>query len=99
MLYGCARLVYSIRNNSYTKNNNNQIIFESLIDKVLPITLTPEDLGITRENSQPYEEIINTFGHIHHIDGNRDNNNLENLTLICPSCHGKTHFEMSKSID
>jgi hypothetical protein len=30
-------------------------------------------------------------GHaIHHIDYNKDNNNEENLILLCPSCHSKT---------
>lgn len=24
---------------------------------------------------------------VHHIDGNRDNNNLANLQVLCPNCH------------
>ena len=27
---------------------------------------------------------------LHHIDGNHDNNNLENLQLLCPNCHSQT---------
>ena len=27
---------------------------------------------------------------IHHIDGNRQNNELENLQLLCPNCHSYT---------
>jgi 5-methylcytosine-specific restriction endonuclease McrA len=27
---------------------------------------------------------------LHHIDGNRFNNNLENLQLLCPNCHALT---------
>lgn len=27
---------------------------------------------------------------IHHIDGNRTNNELENLQLLCPNCHSYT---------
>ena len=27
---------------------------------------------------------------IHHIDGNRKNNSLENLQLLCPNCHSYT---------
>lgn len=27
---------------------------------------------------------------LHHIDGCRSNNKLENLTLLCPNCHAKT---------
>jgi hypothetical protein len=28
--------------------------------------------------------------HLHHIDGNRKNNNLNNLMLLCPNCHSQT---------
>lgn len=27
---------------------------------------------------------------IHHIDGNRRNNRLENLQILCPNCHSQT---------
>ena len=27
---------------------------------------------------------------IHHIDGDRFNNNLSNLMILCPNCHSKT---------
>lgn len=27
---------------------------------------------------------------LHHIDGNRENNKLTNLQLLCPNCHAKT---------
>ena len=29
---------------------------------------------------------------VHHKDGNRNNNNLENLALICPNCHYEEHY-------
>jgi predicted nucleic acid-binding Zn ribbon protein len=29
---------------------------------------------------------------VHHIDENRDNNELENLELICPNCHFEEHL-------
>lgn len=28
---------------------------------------------------------------LHHCDGDRDNNALENLQVICPNCHAQTH--------
>ena len=28
--------------------------------------------------------------HLHHIDGNHNNNKLENLQLLCPNCHALT---------
>ena len=27
---------------------------------------------------------------LHHIDGNRGNNKLENLLIVCPNCHSQT---------
>lgn len=29
---------------------------------------------------------------VHHKDQNRQNNNLENLELICPNCHAEEHY-------
>ena len=29
---------------------------------------------------------------VHHKDRNKRNNELENLELICPNCHGEEHF-------
>lgn len=28
---------------------------------------------------------------LHHIDGNKENNNLNNLQILCPNCHAFTH--------
>lgn len=33
-----------------------------------------------------------------HIDGNRDNNNLPNLRLLCPNCHALTPTYRGKNI-
>lgn len=30
---------------------------------------------------------------VHHIDGNHGNNEIDNLCLICPSCHKKEHYK------
>ena len=37
--------------------------------------------------------------HLHHIDGNRTNHELENFEFRCPNCHGITlnHSKMKKS--
>lgn len=29
---------------------------------------------------------------VHHKDKNRQNNNLDNLELICPNCHAEEHY-------
>ena len=33
-----------------------------------------------------------------HIDGNSDNNNLDNLRLLCPNCHSQTETYGSKGV-
>lgn len=35
---------------------------------------------------------------LHHIDGNRTNNNLNNLQLLCPNCHSITDNFKSKKL-
>lgn len=39
-------------------------------------------------NSEWFDQPIKL--EVHHIDGNRTNNNLENLQLLCPNCHSLT---------
>lgn len=66
---------------------------DNFIDIAMPNTLKIEDLDIDWGDPmfQEYEE-IEKFGHIHHIDGDRTNNNLENLILLCYSCHRKAEI-------
>lgn len=35
---------------------------------------------------------------LEHIDGNNKNNNLSNLTILCPNCHSQTSTYKSKNI-
>ena len=35
---------------------------------------------------------------IHHVDGNRDNNGLDNLQILCPNCHALTDTYKGKNI-
>lgn len=35
---------------------------------------------------------------VHHIDGNKTNNNLDNLLLLCPNCHALTETYRGKNI-
>lgn len=35
---------------------------------------------------------------LEHIDGNHHNNNLSNLTLLCPNCHAQTSTYRGKNI-
>ena len=43
-----------------------------------------EKCGITEWNGQP------TPIELDHIDGNRHNNTIENLRILCPNCHAQT---------
>lgn len=43
-----------------------------------------ECCGITEWNNKPI------VMQLHHIDGNPNNNKLENLQLLCPNCHSQT---------
>ncbi len=36
--------------------------------------------------------------HVDHIDGNSDNNNTNNLRLLCPNCHSQTETYGSKGM-
>jgi hypothetical protein len=33
---------------------------------------------------------------VHHIDRNRENNSLENLEVVCGSCHMKRHLAFNE---
>lgn len=39
---------------------------------------------------------INKNLHLHHIDSNPSNNNLDNLMTLCSSCHGEWHWQHGK---
>ncbi len=36
--------------------------------------------------------------HVDHIDGDRTNNTLENLRVICPNCHSQTETYASRNV-
>lgn len=38
-----------------------------------------------------------TVGHVHHIDGHKENNEYDNLILLCIHCHAKIHHGAEKS--
>ncbi len=53
-----------------------------LRDKIFPIKCMICNLETWLNNIMPLE--------LHHIDGNSNNNKLDNLQLLCPNCHSLT---------
>ena len=54
------------------------------------------ELGYREKYLRDSEEVCTVCGSgknvvVHHIDGDRDNNKLNNLTGLCQKCHGKVH--------
>jgi hypothetical protein len=37
---------------------------------------------------QKFKEVLD----VHHIDNDRSNNNIENLEILCPTCHRERHY-------
>lgn len=37
--------------------------------------------------------------HVHHIDGDKFNNDMDNLITLCPSCHGKEQWQDCELVD
>jgi len=36
---------------------------------------------------------------VHHVDGDRDNNNIDNLLVVCETCHGKIHSPEENGVE
>ena len=50
-----------------------------------------EQCGISEWNNLPISL------QLHHIDGNTNNNKLDNLMILCPNCHTQTDNYGSKN--
>ena len=78
-------------------------------------SIRPEHYGNVLESSSDYrkkafyfyEHKCNVCGYneepdilqVHHIDENRNNNELDNLVILCPNCHAKITWAKYKLID
>lgn len=67
---------------------------EEITDKYIPNTLTAEDFP--NDEEEKYFEKQTMEGHIHHIDGCRENNDVTNLVLLCRNCHVQEHMGLRK---
>lgn len=71
---------------------DNPDIESKMIDMIIPTSnLKLEDIKI---EMGPYEEPIKGVAHVHHKDCNPQNDNPENLILLCNKCHMKAHQEL-----
>jgi len=57
--------------------------------------LTVEDLRIESVKPKPYEE-KKLLGEIHHKDLNWENDNPDNLVLLCYKCHSQIHAKTGR---
>ena len=73
-----------------------EVDMNSLIDLNLTNNLTTEDLHIKVEEPRPPKETRLRIGHIHHKDLNWENNDNDNLILLCEDCHFKAHSLVGK---
>lgn len=62
-----------------------------IVDSTIETNLKPEDFGLDEKNPYIEEEEIGGLAEVHHIDKNRENNNLNNLILLCKNCHLERH--------
>jgi hypothetical protein len=69
---------------------------EKLVDKQLPNKLTREDLQMGAEEPKSIEARLR-MGHIHHKDGNWENDDPDNLILLCQDCHNRLHAQTGKT--
>jgi 5-methylcytosine-specific restriction endonuclease McrA len=67
---------------------------EENIDMQIPNDLTPDEIPIDKQEDFTYYERNENCGHIHHKDCNPNNNQLDNLILLCRKCHFRTHAEL-----
>lgn len=76
-----------VKDINYYLTNQGYIKTSSLKEKLLKEGLKQnkcECCGITEWNGKPL------VMQLHHIDGNHNNNFLDNLQMLCPNCHSQT---------
>lgn len=78
----------------YHKKSKNKLFYGGNRFKVLKRDkYRCQKCGITNKE---HIKIYNRDITIHHIDGNKKNNSLDNLITLCLSCHGKEDIKKHK---
>lgn len=57
--------------------------------KGVPTSLQKEALSRAHHKCQSCHKRLRAVWHIHHRDGNPNNNRLSNLRVLCPTCHAE----------
>jgi len=68
-----------------------EVDMNTLVDFSLPNNLTAQDLhheGASESQAQPIAVRL-SIGHVHHKDLNWENNDPDNLVLLCEDCHNR----------
>ncbi len=78
--------------NSAWKGGTSKLPYGPTWNKILKSMVKERD-GYTCQICNLNEKDSDWVFHVHHIDGNKFNNTLANLTLLCPSCHGKQQWQ------
>lgn len=92
---------YSLTNGNYKPNfpKRGQIGFQKHPDGPSVIYLsTREQMLNNRYPCEHCGRLYNDDDHfeLHHIDGNRTNNSVQNFAWLCNSCHKKAHYAMGR---
>ncbi len=61
--------------------------------KPVPTSYRKEALARARHKCQRCHRQLEAVWHIHHRDGNRNNNRLSNLRILCPTCHAEVEHK------
>ena len=77
-----------VENSSYTANSRlkNRLIKEGFKQNICEIC-----------GQKPFHNGKELTLQLHHINGNHQDNRLENLQILCPNCHSKTHNFRNKN--
>lgn len=89
----CSRSCANSLNNKIFKSGNNHPSFKGTDYRKLAFNTYPHCCAVCG-----YDEDIRLL-EVHHIDENHNNNNVENLILLCPLCHRKITLQYYKLID